>query len=155
MNGPKVPRIALRQERRAVIRRRTRLGDRISDGITDFAGSLTFVNLHVIWFTLWIVANVTFWRFDPFPFGLLTLIVSLEAIFLSTFVLISQNRESARSERRSEIDFETNVLSEVWLEAMADKLGIDVDQVHATAENRITQAKALADQDSSGHAAPA
>jgi hypothetical protein len=111
MNGPKVPRIALRQERRAVIRRRTRLGDRISDGITDFAGSLTFVNLHVIWFTLWIVANVTFWRFDPFPFGLLTLIVSLEAIFLSTFVLISQNRESARSERRSEIDFETNVLS--------------------------------------------
>jgi uncharacterized membrane protein len=155
MNGPKVPRIALRQERRAVIRRRTRLGDRISDGITDFAGSLTFVNLHVIWFTLWIVANVTFWRFDPFPFGLLTLIVSLEAIFLSTFVMISQNRESARSERRSEIDFETNVLSEVWLEAMADKLGIDVDQVHATAENRITRAKALADQDSSGHAAPA
>jgi uncharacterized membrane protein len=155
MNGPKVPRIALRQERRAVIGRRRRLGDRISDGITDFAGSLTFVNLHVIWFTLWIVANVTFWRFDPFPFGLLTLIVSLEAIFLSTFVMISQNRESARSERRSEIDFETNVLSEVWLEAMADKLGIDVDQVHATAENRITRAKALADQDSSGHAAPA
>jgi uncharacterized membrane protein len=97
MNGPKVPRIALRQERRAVMRRRTQLGDRISDGITDFAGSLTFVNLHVVWFTLWIVANVTYWRFDPFPFGLLTLIVSLEAIFLSTFVMISQNRESARS----------------------------------------------------------
>lgn len=109
----------------------------------------------MIWFTLWIVANVTYWRFDPFPFGLLTLIVSLEAIFLATFVMISQNRESARSERRSEIDFETNVLSEVWLEALADKLGIDVDQVHSTAEKRITQAKARADPDSNGHAAAA
>jgi uncharacterized membrane protein len=76
------------------------------------------------------------------PFGLLTLIVSLEAIFLSTFVMISQNRESARSDTRSEIDFETNVLSEVWLEALANHLGLDVNQVYATAHERINQARA-------------
>jgi uncharacterized membrane protein len=85
--------------------------------------------LHVFWFTIWIVLNVTLVRFDPFPFGLLTLIVAREAIFLSTFVLLSQNRESARQDLRSEIDFETNVLSEVWLEAVAENLGIDVYRV--------------------------
>ena len=67
---------------------------------------------------------MTGWRFDPFPFGLLTLIVSLEAIFLSTFVMISQNRESARSDLRARQDFETNALSEAWLEALGGKLGI-------------------------------
>ncbi len=69
--------------------------------------------------------------------------------------MISQNREAARSEDRSEIDFETNVLSEVWLEAMATKLGIDVDQVHATADSRIAQSKARVSADSDGHAASA
>jgi uncharacterized membrane protein len=88
------------------------------------------------------VLNVTIVRFDPFPFGLLTLIVSLEAIFLSTFVLLSQNREAARQDLRSEIDFETNVLSEVWLEAVADKLGIDVGRVYAVAKDRVAEAKA-------------
>jgi uncharacterized membrane protein len=86
---------------------------------------------------------------DPFPFGLLTLIVSLEAIFLSTFVLLSQNRESARSDTRAESDFETNVLSEVWLEAVAEKLGVDVKQVHATAKDRIAESKALANANGS------
>jgi uncharacterized membrane protein len=137
------------------MRRRRRLQDRFADGITAFSGSMLFVYLHVIWFTIWIVGNETWWRFDPFPFGLLTLIVSLEAIFLSTFLLISQNRESSRSEVRSEIDFETNVLSEVWLEAMAGKLGVDVDQVHTTAEARISAAKARADDDTSTQRAPA
>lgn len=126
----------------ALIHRPRGLQDRISDRITAFAGSMVFVYLHVVWFAGWIVANVTRWRFDPFPFGLLTLIVSLEAIFLSTFVMISQNRESARSDRRAEIDFETNVLSEAWLEAVAGKLGIDVAAVHATAKDRIAQANA-------------
>jgi uncharacterized membrane protein len=60
---------------------------RLADWITRFAGSMLFVYLHVIWFALWIV-----FRVERFPFGLLTMIVSLEAIFLSTFVLISQNR---------------------------------------------------------------
>jgi uncharacterized membrane protein len=67
--------------------------DRIADRITQFAGSLPFVYLHVLWFTLWIV-----FRVESFPYGLLTMIVSLEAIFLSTFVLISQNRADQKRE---------------------------------------------------------
>jgi uncharacterized membrane protein len=151
MNGAKLPRILLRQER-LVVTRRKKLQDRVSDQITAFSGSMAFVYLHVVWFAVWIVGNVYWWHFDPFPFGLLTLVVSLEAIFLSTFVLISQNREAARSEVRSEIDFETNVLSEAWLEAMAEKLGIDMKAVHATAESRIAQTKARANSDGDSEA---
>ena len=144
MTSGRVPRLTLRQERAAFIQDRKRLQDRVADQITAFSGSMAFVYLHILWFTIWIVINETRWRFDPFPFGLLTLIVSLEAIFLSTFVLLSQNRESARSDMRAEIDFETNVLSEVWLEAVAEKLGVDVKQVHATAKDRIAQSRTLA-----------
>ena len=113
---------------------------------------MAFVYLHVIWFALWCIGNLIWWRFDPFPFGLLTLIVSLEAIFLSTFVLLSQNRESARSDMRADSDFETNVLSEVWLEAVGEKLGVDVKQVHATAKDRIAQSRALASANGTGQA---
>jgi uncharacterized membrane protein len=65
--------------------------NRIADAITRFAGSMTFVYLHVIWFACWIGFGV-----ESYPYGLLTMIVSLEAIFLSTFVMISQNRADAR-----------------------------------------------------------
>jgi uncharacterized membrane protein len=61
--------------------------DRIADAITGFAGSMPFVYVHIVWFALWIALGV-----ERFPFGLLTMLVSLEAIFLSTFVMISQNR---------------------------------------------------------------
>ena len=152
MSGARDSWIAIRNERDTVVRRRRRLQDRTADRITGFAGSMTFVYLHVLWFATWLVLNVTWWRFDPFPFGLLTLIVSLEAIFLSTFVMISQNRESARSDTRADIDFETNVLSEVWLEAVADKLGIDVRAVHATAKDRVAQDRARADDEVSAQA---
>src|SRR6201996_8450733 len=136
--------VTLRNDRR-------RLQDRVSDRITAFSGSMTFVYIHVAWFAAWIVLNETPWAFDPYPFGLLTLIVSLEAIFLSTFVMISQNRESARSDARDEIDFETNVLSEVWLEAFAAKLGIDADAVHKTAKDRIAQAHTETDKETGDH----
>jgi uncharacterized membrane protein len=65
--------------------------NRIADKITTFAGSMTFVYLHIIWFASWIGFGV-----EDYPFGLLTMIVSLEAIFLSTFVMISQNRADAK-----------------------------------------------------------
>jgi hypothetical protein len=65
--------------------------DRVADKITAFAGSMTFVYLHILWFGLWIGLGV-----EGYPFGLLTMIVSLEAIFLSTFVMISQNRADAK-----------------------------------------------------------
>ena len=66
------------------------LQNRIADAITAFAGSMWFVYIHIIWFGLWIVLGI-----EKYPYGLLTMIVSLEAIFLSTFVLISQNRADA------------------------------------------------------------
>jgi uncharacterized membrane protein len=65
--------------------------NRIADKITEFAGSMAFVYLHIFWFAMWIGAGV-----EHYPFGLLTMIVSLEAIFLSTFVMISQNRADAK-----------------------------------------------------------
>ena len=67
--------------------RRKRREDRVADQITRFAGSMKFVYVHAIWFSLWIGLGV-----EDYPFGLLTMIVSLEAIFLSTFVMIGQNR---------------------------------------------------------------
>jgi uncharacterized membrane protein len=150
MNSGKAGWTAARSERAFFIRQRRRLQDRIADRITAFAGSMAFVYLHVAWFAAWIVMNETGWRFDPFPFGLLTLVVSLEAIFLSTFVMISQNRESANSDLRAKLDFETNALSEAWLAALGDKLGVDVGAVHAAAKQRIAQADAEADNQAKG-----
>ena len=71
--------------------RRTSWENRVADQITQFAGSMRFVYLHVVWFGSWIILGV-----EHYPFGLLTMIVSLEAIFLSTFVMISQNRADER-----------------------------------------------------------
>jgi uncharacterized membrane protein len=73
--------------------RRLSFENRLADRITAFSGSMRFVYLHVIWFTSWIAFGV-----ESYPFGLLTMIVSLEAIFLSTFVMISQNRADAKRE---------------------------------------------------------
>ncbi len=92
------------------------LSERIADGIGSFVGSLTFVFLHVVFYGVWIGVNVG-WvpgvrKFDPFPFLLLVLIVSLEAIFLSTFVLIKQNRMSRRDDLRAHLDLQINLLSE-------------------------------------------
>lgn len=72
---------------------------RLSDVITFFAGSMAFVYVHAIWFSFWILANQGVFEpfipiFDPYPYGLLTMIVSLEAIFLATFIMISQNRQA-------------------------------------------------------------
>jgi len=92
--------------------------DRIADAITNFSGSMAFVYIHAVWFGLWIMLNLGIIHvphiseFDPFPFGLLTMIVSLEAIFLSTFVLVSQNRLSEVSEKRAELDLQVNLLAE-------------------------------------------
>jgi uncharacterized membrane protein len=73
--------------------RRKSLENRMADHITAFSGSMRFVYLHVIWFAAWIG-----FRVEAYPFGLLTMIVSLEAIFLSTFVMISQNRADSKRE---------------------------------------------------------
>ena len=75
--------------------------NRVADGITAFAGSMWFVYLHVVWFALWIGLGV-----EHYPFGLLTMIVSLEAIFLSTFVMISQNRADSRRQVLADHEWE-------------------------------------------------
>jgi uncharacterized membrane protein len=92
-------------------------GHKIADTIAEFAGNLWFVIFHIIWFGWWIHVNTGhssfgLMDFDPYPFGLLTMIVSLEAIFLSTFILISQNRQSQKSELRAELDYQTNLNTE-------------------------------------------
>jgi uncharacterized membrane protein len=76
--------------------------DRIADRITKFAGSMWFVYAHIVWFTTWIV-----FRVEHYPFGLLTMIVSLEAIFLSTFVMISQNRADQKRQALADHQWET------------------------------------------------
>jgi uncharacterized membrane protein len=76
--------------------------NRIADRITAFAGSMTFVYIHIIWFGCWIA-----FRVEDYPFGLLTMIVSLEAIFLSTFVMISQNRADAKRQLIADQQWQT------------------------------------------------
>jgi uncharacterized membrane protein len=86
LEPPINPALLKREEERAAARQ-----NRVADKITAFSGSMLFVYIHIIWFGCWIGFGV-----EDYPFGLLTMIVSLEAIFLSTFVMISQNRADAR-----------------------------------------------------------
>ena len=105
------------------------------DAITAFCGRITFVWLHALLFAAWVVLNTQHaaphLRFDPYPFQFLTLAVSLEAIFLSAFILISQNRQARLADRRNHLDLQINLLSEQentkilsMLDAIQRKLGV-------------------------------
>jgi uncharacterized membrane protein len=102
------------------------LGQRLSDFLTDVAGDIRFVYVSVVWFFVWIGLNVHLIpglkAFDPFPFGLLTMVVSLEAIFLSLFVLISQNRQAAREKIRNDIEYEVNLKAEMEIRELVDQI---------------------------------
>src|SRR5690349_5784339 len=115
--------------------------DRVADRITGFAGSLNFVYIHTVWFGVWIAINVGLLgaalKFDKFPFGLLTMVVSLEAIFLATFVMVSQNRQAARSDIRSDLDFENNLRSEIWSVHIGQALGLDAEHVESVVRQAI------------------
>jgi CRP/FNR family transcriptional regulator, cyclic AMP receptor protein len=95
----------------------TTLGQRLSDLLTNVAGDIRFVYFSLVWFGVWIILNIGLIPglepFDPFPFGLLTMVVSLEAIFLSLFVLISQNRQAARDKVRNDVEYEVNIKAEL------------------------------------------
>ena len=99
----------------AALSRRSR-AERIGDWITATAASGPVLMLHVLWFTLWAAINTGtvpgLQAFDPFPFSLLTMIVSLEAIFLALFVLASQNRLSHQADKRAQLDLQVNLLAE-------------------------------------------
>ena len=117
-------------------------GEKISEAIARFCGSMTFVYVHIVWFGTWIVINsgMKNIQFDPFPYTFLTLVVSLEAIFLSTFILISQNHETKLTERRNHLDLQVNMLAEQentkmlqLLQRVADKLNVEYKDPHMEA----------------------
>ena len=106
------------EDRRTVVQK-------TADWIAEFSGSIAFLVIHIIWFTLWIVANVgliaAIPAYDPFPFGLLTMIVSLEAIMLSVFVLLSQNRQAEKEHVRADIEYDVNLKAELEVAHLHEK----------------------------------
>ena len=132
------------------------VSDRIAEFVARFCGSITFVWIHAVLFTVWILWNVlpVLPHFDPYPFTFLTLCVSLEAIFLSSFILIAQNYEMRVSERRSQLDLQINLLAEQentkmlqLLDRMAKKMGLyEEDDPEIAALEQATRPETLARQ---------
>ena len=130
--------------------------DRIAEVIASFCGSMTFVWVHVLWFGGWITFNLMpgTRHIDPFPFTFLTLVVSLEAIFLSTFILISQNHDTRVNEKRNHLDLQINLLSEqentqmlTLLQQIAVKVGADIaHDSHARVLEQPTNPEKLVEQ---------
>jgi uncharacterized membrane protein len=131
--------------------------DRVADVITTFSGSVRFVWINLALIGGWMAANLLLpkrERLDPFPFPLLTLVLSVEAIFLAIFILMSQNRASRISEKRGHLDLQLNLLSEqentkmlLMLEQIGRAVGAEVEEgaeVRALAEP--TEPEAISDQ---------
>jgi uncharacterized membrane protein len=112
--------------------------ERLSLAVTNAAGTPLCALLHFLVFVLWTVVNSSgpqSWRFDPFPFGLLTMIVSMEGVVLAIFVLITQNRMSSQTDRRDHLNLQVNLLAEQemtmvlrMLDRIAQRLGTDTDE---------------------------
>ena len=105
-------------------------GQRVADMIADFSGSLAFLLINLAVFVFWILANTmgpAIWHYDAYPFQFLTMAVSLEAIFLSIFVLISQNRQAAKDRIKADLDYQVNIKTELELSAMAEHIR-DIEQ---------------------------
>jgi uncharacterized membrane protein len=145
----------IRKLEEAARQERTR-SDLVAEAIAAFCGSMTFVWVHVVWFGAWVIINVApgIHHLDPFPFTFLTLVVSLEAIFLSTFILISQNHDTKISERRNHLDLQINLLSEQentrmieMLRAIAVKVGAEINHdAHLQALSEQTEPEKLVRQ---------
>ena len=122
--------------------------ERAADWIAAFSGSITFLMLHVAFFAVWILLNTSWlpgWRppmFDPFPFGLLTMVVSLEAIILSVFVLLSQNRQVAKDRIRGDVEYEINLKAELEVAHLHEK----VDRLHAEALGHLAEIRRTVDK---------
>lgn len=146
---------AMRQLEEAAMARRTG-ADRVASAIARFCGHMAFAWIHVAVFAAWIAYNSLPWfrAFDPYPFTFLTLVVSLEAIFLATFILISQNYEMRVTERRNQLDLQINLLAEQEntkmlqiLERIAKKVGAHVtDDPQVRALEEATRPGALVEQ---------
>jgi len=97
---------------------------RVADWIAWFSGSMPFLIINAVWFVVWILINTIHFgipQFDPYPFGLLTMMVSLEAIFLSCFVLVSQNRQAEKDRVRADVEYEVNVKAELEVAHLHEK----------------------------------
>ncbi len=146
---------AMRRLEDAAMAKRTG-ADRAAAAIARFCGSMTFVWIHTVVFAVWLGYNTLPWfhPFDPYPFTFLTLVVSLEAIFLSTFILISQNYDMRVAERRNQLDLQINLLSEQEntkmlqiLERIAKKIGAHVsDDAQVRALEEATRPESLVEQ---------
>ncbi len=124
--------------------------DRFADIVSAFCGRIGFVWVHCVWFVLWLLVNATAifpagMRFDPPPFPMLTLIVSLEAIFLSTFILISQNHQQHLGDKRNHLDLQINLLAEqensqmlTMLHQIMERLNIEGDRTKQAAMRETT-----------------
>ncbi len=112
-----------------------------ADWIAEFSGSIPFLLWHAAWFFAWIGWNMLApdrWRFDAYPFGLLTMAVSLEAIFLSVFVLLSQNRQAAKDRVHADIEYEVNLRAELEIAELHQK----VDRLNENVLARLDQVQA-------------
>ena len=142
--GAEHPGLQLRRERE---QKEATLEERVADAITRFTGSMRFVYLHLAFFGFWIVANLN-WvpgvpAWDP-SFVVLAMVASVEAIFLSTFVLISQNRMAAAADKRADLDLQVSLLAEhevtrlvTLVSGIADRMGVETEADADVAE--ITQ----------------
>ncbi|MEO6549787.1 MAG: DUF1003 domain-containing protein [Ferruginibacter sp.] len=120
--GAKIPAVTIQKNIETILKlekdavRSRSMAENIADKITTFAGSTPFIIMHVVWFGVWISVNEgiipKFAPFDPFPFSFLTLVVSLEAIFLTLLVLMSQNRMTKEADKRAHLDLQINMLDE-------------------------------------------
>src|SRR5580765_4633156 len=128
---------------REALHDRSRL-DRFTDAVTAAAGSPLFIVGHAIWFGVWIAVNVMSGRpFDPYPFGLLMLAVSLEAIFLSAAVLMTQNRMQRQADKRAHLDLQVNLLAEQELTTMLKMLAGICQRLDVTVNERDGQVQQL------------
>ncbi len=106
---------------RQLFHQRSRL-DRVTDAVTQFTGSRAFLIGHAAWFLTWVTINRGPWAFDPYPFSLLNVVVSLEAIFLTSIVLMTQSRMARHADRRAHLDLQVNLLAEQELTAILQML---------------------------------
>ena len=124
--------------------------EKAADWIAEFSGSIPFLAIHIVIFIVWVVWNIEgigdsginlfgLGVFDPFPYGLLTMVVSLEAIILSVFVLLSQNRQVAKDRIRSDIEYEVNLKAELEVA----HLHVKVDHLHAEVVDRLHRLEKL------------
>jgi uncharacterized membrane protein len=144
------------------------LSERIAEGIASFTGSMLFIWLHVVWFALWIAFNIPWLGFqpiDPFPFTLLTMIVSLEAIFLSAFILMSENRQGRLADRRARVNLQVDMIAEREITKLMELVvdihahlkirrpaDLELDKMQKTTKiEHLTEAAQTAEAQNSGH----